>query len=308
MKSTVISTVIFTGGGSGGHVVPAMTLIATLQKKPGIEIVYIGSYQGIERHLMANQNIKYCAIFTGKLRRYFSLRNFLDVLKLGIGLLQAVIILLKYKKQNSLIFSVGGFVSVPVVIAGRLTGKTIYIHEQTTQAGLANRICARFASKIFISFADSKKYFPEHKTTFSGYPLRPECFTTEIKNCELAGIKSQEIAEPILFVTGGGNGSLLINNLIDKHLTSLKAEYFIVHQVGNSFIEEYKTLQDADYLPLAYIGPEMIDLIKLAKVIISRAGANSVGKPCLSCLFMNIDGFTCKPSCYNDRYRNKTPY
>lgn len=269
-------TIIFTGGGSGGHVMPALTLIESLVKNNQYKIEYIGSHEGIEKSLVTARGISYTSITTGKLRRYLSFENLKDLFKVVKGIFESLFILVSYNRQNTLVFSTGGFVSVPVVIAAKLTGKPVYIHEQTSQVGLANKIASFFAEKVFISFDVSKNFFPKHKTFLSGYPLREECFNSNVKSESFENIKFSELEKPLLFVTGGGNGSKLINDLIKSNLESLKRKYFIIHQVGKNYIDEYSKLKSNDYIPLAFINSGMIDLYKSAEAIISRAGAGTV--------------------------------
>ena len=269
--------IIFTGGGSGGHVMPALTLIKALQKEGDYDIFYVGG-KGIEKEIISGTSIPYFSILTGKLRRYFSLENLLDVFKVGIGVIQSFFILLRFDKKNTLVFSTGGFVSIPVVLAARALGKTIYIHEQTSRVGLANKIASKLAAKVFISFEKSKSYFPGGKTYFSGYPLRDECFAPITSTFSVKGVEIKDIKRPILFVTGGGNGSLLINNLIRKNLPELSSEYFIVHQVGKNFIGEYAKLENENYHPVPFINNNMISYLKAASIVISRAGAGTVSE------------------------------
>jgi len=276
-----MKNIIFTGGGSGGHVVPALTLIDKLRRSGKIEQLnyfYIGGRNSIERNLVSEIFISYKPIFTGKLRRYFSVENFLDIFKIGLGLVQSFFYLLKFSNKNTLVFATGGFVSVPVVIAAWLTGKTIYIHEQTSRVGLANKICSKFSKKVFVSFEDSLKFFPKDKTELSGYPVRDEIFNDKINEILINKIHINKVQKPILFITGGGNGSVLLNDLIQVNLNELKKDYFIIHQVGKNFIENFGKLEDENYLPVAFIGKEMIDLLKISKVIISRAGAGTVSE------------------------------
>ena len=169
--------IFFTGGGSGGHVVPALTLIGAIRKSSDINIYYVGGIRSVERELVRNQGLEYYAIQTGKLRRYFSIDNMIDFFKFFIGIVQSLVILFKYKKRETLIFSTGGFVGLPLVIAAGILGFPVFIHEQTSRVGLANKIASYFAEKIFISFLESQKFFPEHKIIFSGYPLKDLCFT-----------------------------------------------------------------------------------------------------------------------------------
>lgn len=269
-------TLIFTGGGSGGHVMPALTILKKVNAKNEFDVHYIGGIASIERELVADYQLTYHPIHTGKLRRYLSAQNFKDTLNVFIGLIDAFKVLWKFKRKETLVFSTGGFVCVPVVIAAKLQGKKVFIHEQTSRVGLANKISSIFANKIFISFEGSFKYFDQSKTFFSGYPLREECYSDTINPVVIDGRLLNDVDKPILFVTGGGNGAQLINKLIQRNLDILTARYVIVHQVGKAFIDEYKKYKNPNYLPVAFVGPEMIDLFKLATVTVSRSGAGTV--------------------------------
>tara|TARA_R110000868_G_scaffold103710_2_gene285416 strand:+ start:4908 stop:5954 length:1047 start_codon:yes stop_codon:yes gene_type:complete len=271
----MIKHIVFSGGGSGGHVVPALTLIKELSQH-GISVSYIGSQNGIERKLVGEYHLPYYPIATGKLRRYFSLQNFIDPLKIIWGFLQALCLLLPLKRKTTLVFSTGGFVSVPVVAAARLLGFKVFIHEQTSRVGLANRIAGKLAHKVFISFESSKQFFPRSKVVLSGYPVRSECFVPNLTHTFVSGIDLQKIDRPIMFITGGGNGSLLLNQAVKDELTELTTKYFVIHQVGSNFIQEYKKLESENYKPVAFIGEGMIDLFKKADLVLSRAGAGTV--------------------------------
>lgn len=270
-------TIFFTGGGSGGHVMPALTLIQSLNKNE-VSIHYIGGYNSIERDLVKPYGLQYHPIHNGKLRRYLSLDNLKDFFKVWIGIIQAFKILYPYKSKETLIFSTGGFVSIPVVVAAWIQQKKIYVHEQTSRVGLANKIASVFANKVFVSFEDSLKYFPGKKSFYSGYPLRKECFTKDIKDVVIAGKSLLQINRPILFITGGGNGSFLLNDLIKRNLNYLTERYFIVHQVGKAFEEEYVKLNNENYHAMAFVGPEIIDLYKISEVTLSRSGAGTVSE------------------------------
>jgi UDP-N-acetylglucosamine--N-acetylmuramyl-(pentapeptide) pyrophosphoryl-undecaprenol N-acetylglucosamine transferase len=271
-----MKTLIFTGGGSGGHVMPALTILKKINANHLYDVHYIGGINSIERELVRDYKLTYHPIHTGKLRRYLSVENFKDTMRVFLGLVDSFKILWSFKRKNTLLFSTGGFVSVPVVIAAKLQGKKVFIHEQTSRVGLANKICSFFADKVFISFEDSFKYFDESKTFFSGYPLREECYLDHIQPVIINGRTLNNETMPILFVTGGGNGAQLINKLIEKNFKELTEKYIIVHQVGKNFVHEYSHLKHPHYIPLPFVGPEMIDLFKLATVTVSRSGAGTV--------------------------------
>lgn len=271
-----MKTLVFTGGGSGGHVMPALTVLKKINAGKQYDVHYIGGIHSIERELVKDYELTYHPIHTGKLRRYLSVENLKDTIRVVLGLFDAFRVLMSFSRKQTLVFSTGGFVSVPVVIAARLQGKKVFIHEQTSRVGLANKICSFFATKVFISFEDSFKYFNPSKTYFSGYPLREECYTDVIQPVTINGRTLNHESKPILFVTGGGNGAQLINKLIERNMKELTAKYVIVHQVGKAFIDEYSKYAGPDYLPLAFVGKEMIDLFKLATVTVSRSGAGTV--------------------------------
>ncbi len=273
-----MKNIVFTGGGSGGHVMPSLTLIDSILKKSlDCRLFYIGSINGIEKELLKNyKEITYYSIQTGKMRRYLSFQNITDILRVFTGIMQSIFIVLRFPKNNSIFFSTGGFVSLPVVIAASLLKRKVFIHEQTSRAGLANKIAGIFADKIFISFEASREYFKDSKTFFSGYPLREGCFSDRALDVTINNINLNDISKPILFITGGGNGSHLLNMLIKKNLETLIKDFFILHQVGKNYIEEFLPLKNYSYLPVAFIKNEIIDIYKLAKVTISRAGAGTV--------------------------------
>lgn len=271
-----MKTLIFTGGGSGGHVMPALTILKKINANKEYDIHYVGGISSIERELVREYELTYHPIHTGKLRRYLSVENLKDTMRVFLGLFDSFKVLWKFNKRETLVFSTGGFVSTPVVIAAKIQGKKVFIHEQTSRVGLANKINSFFADKVFISFEDSFKYFNKKKTFFSGYPLREECYSDYINPVIINGRNLNNESKPILFVTGGGNGAQLINKLIERNFKTLTEKYIIVHQVGKSFIDEYSHLKHPDYFPLAFVAKEMIDLFKLATTTVSRSGAGTV--------------------------------
>lgn len=269
-------SLIFTGGGSGGHVMPALTIIKKINPNNDYDVHYLGGIQSIERELVKDYQLTYYPIHTGKLRRYLSVENIKDIFKIFLGFFEALFILLNFSKKNTLVFSTGGFVSVPVVFAAKVLGIKVFIHEQTSRVGLANKLCSKVSDKVFVSFQDSIKYFPAGKIIYSGYPVREECYSSEISPVIIDGVTLNNMTKPILFVTGGGNGSFLLNELIKNNFNELISEFAIVHQVGKNFIEEYSRMNHPDYFPVAFVGKEMIDLFKLSTCTISRSGAGTV--------------------------------
>ena len=175
MNSIKRKTIIFSGGGSGGHVVQAIAIIQSLSKEE-FEVCYIGSYNGIEKKLVESLDLTYFGVSSGKLRRYFSLQNLTDCFRILKGIFQTFFILFKYPKKSSLVFLTGGFVTVPVAISAWIQGKKIILHEQTSRAGLANRVNSFFASKVLISFEESRSFFSHEKVLNLGYPIRDKFY------------------------------------------------------------------------------------------------------------------------------------
>lgn len=271
-------TVYFTGGGSGGHVVPARTLISELGAEGDYEIYYIGGVKGIEAEIMPPLVNRYYGISTGKLRRYFSFENFVDLLRVLRGLFQSLTILIK-APRDSLVFSFGGFVSIPPVLAAKVLGLEVFVHEQTTRAGLANKIAAKVASKVFLSFESSKIFYPEAKCVLSGYPIRERIFKGPWhQQIKVASYDIDLAAKPTIFVTGGGNGAECLNRIIADNLDKLLSQFQIVHQVGAPHIEKYSKLERVGYYPVAFVSEEIIDLMKFSSVVVARAGAGTVSE------------------------------
>lgn len=278
---------IFCGGGSGGHVMPALTLFRYL--KSNVEsstFAALGSFNGIEREIFEKEGVDYYPISTGKLRRYFSWQNFVDLLKTFLGIIQAFFILLKWNRRETIVIATGGFVTVPVVIAAWLQGKKVIVHEQTSRVGLANKICSYFAKEVIVTFEESLKFFPSNKVHALGYPLREEIFShNNEESLMIKGLDINKVDRPILFLTGGGNGSKLLNDSLAEILPKLRDQFFIVHQCGAIFEEQLLAQETDHYKVFAFVGSEMIALMKKAQVVISRSGAGTVvelmalGKP-----------------------------
>ncbi len=263
--------IVLTGGGTAGHVTPNIALLPSLQEA-GYEIYYIGSYSGIESTLMSQQNIPYFGISTGKLRRYFDWQNFTDPFRVVHGYFQAKKILKKLKPD--VIFSKGGFVSVPVVrAAGKLHIPAI-IHESDMTPGLANRLSIPVADKVCCSFPETLKYLPPEKAVLTGSPIRRELLQGDRKK-GLAFIGWEDSSKPTLLVTGGSQGSAVINQALRQDLDILLKDIRIIHLCGKGNLD--KSLEGREgYVQLEYVTDELKDLFALADFVLSRAGANSI--------------------------------
>ncbi|MCR5837500.1 MAG: undecaprenyldiphospho-muramoylpentapeptide beta-N-acetylglucosaminyltransferase [Lachnospiraceae bacterium] len=261
--------IILTGGGTAGHVTPNIALVPRL-KEAGYEVEYIGSYNGMEKELVENAGLKYYGISSGKFRRYFSLKNFTDPFRVIKGYFEAK--KLMKELQPDVLFSKGGFVSVPVVMAAHSAKVPTIIHESDMTPGLANKIAIKFASKVCHTFPETGKYVGK-KGVFTGSPIRAELYEGDknvaMKMCDFDSTK------PILLVTGGSLGAKKVNDAIREALPELLKDFQIAHLCGK---EKYdKSLEGTKgYAQFEYISSEMKDFFAMADIIVSRAGSNSI--------------------------------
>jgi UDP-N-acetylglucosamine--N-acetylmuramyl-(pentapeptide) pyrophosphoryl-undecaprenol N-acetylglucosamine transferase len=259
-----------TGGGSAGHVTPNLALIPKL-KELGYEIQYIGTKDGIEKRIIEENNIRYHSIASGKLRRYFDIKNFSDPFKVIKGIYQAYDIIKKQKPN--VVFSKGGFVAVPVVLGAYLNKVPVIAHESDITPGLANKLSSPYCTKICVTFPESVKKLNKKKVVLTGTPIRHELLEgSKIIGIKLCNFKSEK---PILFIMGGSLGSRAINDIIRKNLDELLLTYNIVHICGKGNLDDnYKNLEN--YRQFEYINEDLPHLMSAADIIVSRAGANSI--------------------------------
>lgn len=263
--------IVMTGGGTAGHVTPNIALMPTL-REAGYEISYIGSYEGIEKRLIEEQGIPYYGISSGKLRRYFDPKNFSDPFKVIKGLGQAVGLLHKIKPD--IVFSKGGFVSVPVVLAAKLCGIPAIIHESDITPGLANKIAIPSATKVCCNFPETLKYLPKEKACFTGSPIRQELLSGN-PDAALAFCKLPSKSKPVLLIVGGSTGSKVINTIVRASLPTLLKNYLVIHLCGKDNLDA--SLENTTgYVQLEYAGKELADIFALSDIVISRAGANAI--------------------------------
>lgn len=263
--------IVLTGGGTAGHVTPNIALLPSL-REAGYEIFYIGSYDGIEKTLVSQQGIPYYGISSGKLRRYFDWQNFTDPFRVLNGYFQAKKLLKKLKPD--VIFSKGGFVSVPVVrAAGRLHIHTI-IHESDMTPGLANRLAIPVADKVCCSFPETMKYLPADKAVLTGSPIRRELLAGSRKDA-LTFLGWEDLDKPTLLVIGGSQGSAVINQALRQDLDALLKDIRIIHLCGKGNLDESLNGREG-YAQLEYVSDELKDLFALSDFVLSRAGANSI--------------------------------
>ena len=262
--------IVLTGGGTAGHVTPNIALIPFL-KEQGFEIIYIGSYDGIEKKLIADYDITYYGIATGKFRRYFDPKNFSDPFRVIKGYHEARQILKKEKPD--VIFSKGGFVSVPVVNAAASLHIPCILHESDMTPGLANKLCINAAQKICCNFPETVNMLPTDKAVLTGTPIRAELSEGSAKaGHDFCGFTDDK---PVLMVIGGSLGAQSVNETVRYALPKLLREFNIVHICGKEKMDNLK-LSVAGYKQFEYVKAELKDLFAMADLVVSRAGANSI--------------------------------
>lgn len=262
--------IVLTGGGTAGHVTPNIALIPSL-KEAGYDIFYIGSYDGIEKKLISDFDIPYYGISSGKLRRYFDVKNFTDPFKVLKGCKEAFSIIRKIKPD--ILFSKGGFVSVPVVYAAKRLKIPVIIHESDMTPGLANKLSIPSASKVCCNFPETVKYLPEGKAVLTGSPIRKELS----QGSKLAGLKFCNFTanKPVILVVGGSMGAVTVNNCIRSILPTLLEKFQVVHLCGKDKLDSsLKNIKG--YVQFEYIKEELKDLFEIADIVVSRAGANAI--------------------------------
>ncbi len=262
--------IILTGGGTAGHVTPNLALIPSL-KALDYEIHYIGSYQGIEKRLIENAGIPYDGISSGKLRRYLDIKNFSDPFRVLKGYGQALRLIRRYKPD--VVFSKGGFVSVPVVLAARHYKVPAIIHESDMTPGLANKICIPSAAKVCCNFPETLKYLPADKAVLTGSPIRAELLAGD----RLAGLSYSHLSadRPVILVIGGSLGSVTVNGVIRRILPRLLEQFQVIHICGKGNLDE-SLIGTAGYVQYEYVDAPLKHLFAAADLVVSRAGANSI--------------------------------
>jgi UDP-N-acetylglucosamine--N-acetylmuramyl-(pentapeptide) pyrophosphoryl-undecaprenol N-acetylglucosamine transferase len=262
--------IVLTGGGTAGHVTPNIALLPAL-KAAGYEIHYIGSYEGIEKRLMEAEGIHYDGIATGKFRRYFDLKNFTDPFRVIKGFSQAKKLIRDY--QPDVLFSKGGFVAVPVVLAAKHYKVPVIIHESDMSPGLANKICIPAAKKVCANFPEALEHLPKDKGVLTGSPIRAELLSgNRMEGLKFAGLSTEK---PVLMMMGGSLGSRVINENLRKALPELLKDFQVIHLCGKGNLDE--ALKDTPgYVQFEYISAQLKDLFAAADIVLSRAGANSI--------------------------------
>ncbi len=262
--------IILTGGGTAGHVTPNIALLPELKKR-GFEILYIGSKNGMEKDLVEKAGIEYRGISTGKLRRYFDIKNFTDPFRVIKGYGEAKKIIKGFAPD--IVFSKGGFAAVPVALAAKQLKIPVLAHESDMTPGLANKISAPAAVKICCNFPETLKYLPDGKGVLTGSPIREELTKGDRKRgLEILGFGEDK---PILLVIGGSLGAQHINDAIRRILDRLLVRFDICHIAGKGNVDKM-LIGKKGYIQFEYVSDELKDLFAAADLFVSRAGANAI--------------------------------
>ena len=262
--------ILLTGGGTAGHVTPNIALLPRLREL-GYEISYVGSYNGIEKKLMEDLQVPYYGISSGKLRRYFDPKNFTDPFKVIKGYGEACRIIKKLSPD--VLFSKGGFVSVPVVLAANRYHVPAIIHESDMTPGLANKLCIPSAKKVCCNFPETIQYLPANKAVLTGSPIRQELLKGDrLHALRFTGLSANK---PVILVMGGSMGAVAVNEALRRILPTLLKEFQIIHLCGAGKLD-HSLGHLAGYVQYEYIKDELKDLFALADIVISRAGANTI--------------------------------
>lgn len=262
--------IVLTGGGTAGHVTPNIALLPSLQEA-GYEITYMGSYDGIEKKLIADFNIPYVGISTGKFRRYLDPKNFTDPFRVIKGFSEAKKFLKEY--QPDVVFSKGGFVSVPVVRAAAALKIPCIIHESDMTPGLANKLCIPVAKKVCCNFPETYDLLPKEKAVLTGSPIRAELAQgNKLAGLDMCGFSANK---PVIMVIGGSLGAANVNKAVRDALPKLLENFQVVHLTGKDKVDNL-LLNTPGYKQFEYIKAELKDLFAMSDLVISRAGANAI--------------------------------
>lgn len=291
-----IVKIVITGGGTGGHVAPALAVVDALRAlDPSVDLLYIGSNAGIEARLAVEAGVRFTGIATGKMRRssnplkMLNKRNVIDAFRVPLGLVQAIKTVRTFRPDA--VLSTGGYVCVPTVLAAWLLRIPVITHEQTVTVGLANRIAGRVAARIALAFPDSMDLLPRslaRKATVTGNPLRNELFTGSADNPQRFGFDQADNALPFVYVTGGAQGAHIINTAIADCAAELVQHARVLHQCGTNDAEDLRHQRDrlepedaSRWQLRPFVERDEIgDAWALADLVVARAGAGTVSEAC----------------------------
>lgn len=275
--------IVLTGGGTGGHIVPLVTVAGKIKEKaPDTQFIFMGPKGKMEQNILGPTGVKIRRIMSGKMRRYLSGYTLVDIIKIPIGIIQALFWLLV--DMPDAVFSKGGYASLPVVIAAWVYRIPVLIHESDANPGMANSMLSKFASRVAISYPEAKKYFPAPQVVLTGNPVRSDI-------AEGNPQKARELfhlveSKKTIFVLGGSQGARNINNKILDILPELLKKYQVIHQTGENNFEESKAKAGilgikaghGGYYPMAFYGEEIKDILAVSDLVITRAGAGTMSE------------------------------
>jgi len=281
--------IIFTGGGTGGHVYPGLAVYDALPTAMKPAVLWIGSRHGVERGIVRTRGIPYRRVRTGKLRRYFDLKNVTDLFKVVIGTVESTVLL--GRLDAAVVFSKGGFVAVPVVIAARLRGIPIVIHESDADPGLATRITAPFARVICVPYEETARYFvrpgnrrnwsnrPARRVVVTGNPVRAAFFTADSGDV-LSRLGLVETDDPVILITGGSLGARQLNDWVEQTVSVLTRRAVVIHQTGEGEKHRIDGIRKRAEAGRYYGVPTFTDIfpavLRRADMVVARAGAGTV--------------------------------
>lgn len=284
--------IVLTGGGTGGHLIPLIAVAEKIKiRRPDAEFLFIGPDGKMEQELMANAQIRTKKVLVGKIRRHFSFLYFVDIFRVPIGVIQCLWILLV--EMPDVVFSKGGYASFPAVFVSWLYRIPVLIHESDASPGIANSVLGKFAERVAVSYPEAEKYFPADQVVLTGNPLREDISKGDVAKGR--ALFSLTETRKVIFVVGGSLGARNINNKILDILPELLKKYQVIHQTGEINFEEVNHKAGVlgikggrdNYYPIAFYGDEIKDILAVADLVISRAGANTIseiaaaGKPAI---------------------------
>ena len=280
--------VLLSGGGTGGHIYPALSVAAQLQKQYNAEILYLGSDDGLETRLVPPTGLRFATIRAGKLHRYLSWRTVMGILRVPIGMAQAVSIVRQFNPDVA--FSSGGYVAVPAGLAARLNGTPILMHQQDVAPNLSNRLLVPLATRISVAFADSMRYFPARKTLHLGNPVRQAILDVRTMPVQEAREKLGLLPDvPVLLVTGGSQGARHLNQVVCQALPELLKQCQVLQISGDKLFDETQAFAEEHlsglddvtrqrYKLVAYMNEEMPFALQAAEIVLGRSGASMLSE------------------------------
>jgi UDP-N-acetylglucosamine--N-acetylmuramyl-(pentapeptide) pyrophosphoryl-undecaprenol N-acetylglucosamine transferase len=280
--------VLVSGGGSGGHIYPALAIATQLREKYQAEIVFLGSDDGLETVIVPAAGFRLATVKAGKLRRYVSWQTITGVLRVPMGMIQAIGIVRKFRPQ--VVFTSGGYVAVPTGLAARLNRVPLLMHQQDVLPNLSNKLVAPLATRVSVAFTDSLAYFPAHKTLQLGNPIRQAMLDVrQVVPREARSTLGFEEQEPLLLVTGGSQGARHLNQIVCEALPNLLAHCQVLHISGKELYSETQKLSKSAlthleeplrrrYRLVAYLNEEMPLALQAADLVVCRSGASTLSE------------------------------